>query len=81
MITVQNHKYDKGHDVLHVFFPPFAISFDDEEYPGVIVKHAVEDERITGLIIMDFSKRSQRELKNVLPRYDLTSLQKKILNN
>ena len=81
MMRVQNHKYDPDNDVLHVFFPPYALSVDDEEYPGFIIKYSVDDERITGLVILDFSKRSERELRNIFPRYDLVSLQKEIVKN
>jgi hypothetical protein len=78
MTHVQNYKYDLDHDVLHIFFPPASPSVDDEEYPGIIVKHSVEDERITGVVILDFSKRSDRELGTYLPRYDPAHIKRSI---
>ena len=62
-------KYDEDHDVLHVFFPPFAPSFDDEEYPGVIIKRSAIDERITGITILDF-KKNKEIAKKILPQFD-----------
>lgn len=70
-------KYDADHDVLHIFFPPFVPSFDDEEYPGIIIRRSVTDERITGLTILDFSKRNPQELESLLPEYRLSALQEK----
>lgn len=70
-------KYDADHDVLHVFFPPYAPSFDDEEYPGVIIRRSLIDERITGLKVLDFIQRDPGELKIILPQYKLDIFQKK----
>jgi hypothetical protein len=55
-ISTYQHKYDDEHDVLHIFFPPYAPSYDDEEYPGIIIKRSVTDERITGFVIIDYKK-------------------------
>lgn len=75
-INKQDTKYDMSHDVLHVFFPPFDYSFDDEEYPGIIIKRSTKDDRVTGLIILEFSKRSRKELLSKLPRYDFSEVAK-----
>lgn len=74
MIKPGSVKYDVDHDVLHVFFPPSVPSFDDEELPGIIIKRSANDERITGLVILDYSKRDGYFLKNVLPRFDFSKL-------
>lgn len=70
-------KYDAEHDVLHIFFPPFVPSVDDEEYPGIIIRRSLIDERITGLVILDFSRRNSKELANILPQYKLNLLKKR----
>lgn len=68
-------KYDFNHDILHVFFKPYSPSYDDEEFPGIIIKRSEIDESITGLVILDFSKRTPRELKMLLPKYDFPTVE------
>ncbi|PKM90323.1 MAG: hypothetical protein CVU87_02755 [Firmicutes bacterium HGW-Firmicutes-12] len=67
-------KYDADHDVLHIFLSSFAPAFDDEDYPGIVIKRAVDDERITGIVIMDYKKRDIKELSYILPRYNFKML-------
>lgn len=80
-INDKNVKYDINHDVLHVFFRPYTPSYDDEEFPGIIVKRDELDERVTGLVVLDFMKRSSKELRTLLPKYELGSLQDKYRKN
>jgi len=72
-IKSEQAKYDNQHDVLHVMFPPADLSIDDEDFPGIIVRRSVRDDRITGLTILDFSKRKEF-LKEYLPRYDFSKI-------
>ena len=66
--------YDKRHDVLHVFFYPEHFSIDEEKFPGVIIRRSIEDERITGLTILDYSKRDKKVLDLLLPEYDFSGI-------
>ncbi|KLR75308.1 MULTISPECIES: DUF2283 domain-containing protein [Geobacillus] len=72
-------KYDKSHDVLHVFFFPELLSVDDEEFPGVVIRRAVSDNRITGITILDFSRKDEDLLNNLLPEFDFSGLHKQIM--
>lgn len=74
LISKYNTKYDERHDVLHVFFPPYALAFDDEDYPGVIIKRAAKDGRIIGLVILDYKKRSKKDLNVILPEFDFSQI-------
>ncbi|OAK70105.1 hypothetical protein [Lederbergia galactosidilytica] len=69
-------KYDKRHDVLHVFFYPDFMTIDDEEYPGVLVRRSIKDEEtITGLTILDFTKMQSKDiLPSILPQYDFDEI-------
>ena len=62
--------YDDRHDGLHVFACPMSPSFDDEDYPGIVVRRAMQDERVIGVTVLDFSKRSKQELAQWLPFVD-----------
>ena len=62
-------KYDKPHDVLHVFLGSCGMSFSEENYPGVFVKRCEDTDEVVGLTIMDFQKRKE-EIYNVLPEYE-----------
>lgn len=75
-ITDEQIKYDDNHDVLHVYFHPVGFSTDDEEYPGIVIRRAVNDNHVTGLVIMDFSKRDKNSLEQLLPTYDFSQLKK-----
>ena len=61
---------DDRHDVLHVFARPISPSFDDEDYPGIVVRRAVQDGHVTGVTVLDFSRRPKWELAQPLPFVD-----------
>ena len=73
-IKGQQTKYDSRHDVLHVVFRPIVSSIEDEDFPGIIIRRSVTDERITGIVIMDYSKRSRDSLRTFLPNYDFDKI-------
>lgn len=69
-------KYDQTHDVLHVYFPPTAPSYDDEVYPGIVIRKSMHDERITGITILGLQKFSMDLLRVILPFLDKRIYQK-----
>jgi len=76
-VPLQNNqaKYDARHDVLHVYLYPSRLSFDDELFPGIVVRRDIDDEDvITGLTILDYSKRNPQTLESMLPLFDFTTL-------
>jgi hypothetical protein len=77
-VRIQNNqiKYDNSHDILHVLFYPEHLSIDDEEFPGIVIRRSINDDRITGITIMDFSKREIEFLQRMLPRYDFSELRR-----
>lgn len=62
-------KYDRDYDVLRIRFPlsSDSVSYDDETSPGVYISRSEIDDRITGIMVLDFSRRSSKELKLLLP--------------
>ena len=72
VINKGNTKYDNRHDVLHVFLAPTRPYFGDEDYPGIVINRAVEDESTIGLTILDFKKRNPKMLAEKLPDYDFS---------
>lgn len=75
IIPNQQVKYDEKNDILHVYFLPSTSSYDDEDYPGIIIRRSMVDERITGVIIMDYSKQDRDTLKRLLPFLDIDRIQ------
>jgi DNA repair photolyase len=71
-VTKNNAKYDSRHDVLHVFLAPSRPYYDDEDFPGIIIKRAEDDASTVGLTILDFTKRDSAQLSYALPGYDFT---------
>lgn len=68
-------KYDKSHDVLHVFFLPDFLTVDEEEFPGVLVRRSIKDEEtVAGLTILDFNRKKRFGLESILPQYDFTEV-------
>ena len=74
LIKSQQAKYDSRHDVLHVVFQPIESSFEDEDFPGVIIRRSIINDRITGIVILDYSKRSKNSLRSFLPHYDFNKI-------
>jgi hypothetical protein len=68
-------KYDKSHDVLHVYFLPDFLTVDEEEYPGVLIRRSLKDEEtVAGLTILDFNEKKISELDYLLPEYDFSEV-------
>lgn len=70
-------KYDSHHDILHIFLKPSRLIYDDEVYPGVIIRRSEIDDDVVGLRIIDFSKRSPQELTKMFPQYNLSEFSRK----
>lgn len=64
-------RYDKQHDVLHVFLESQRNSSADEEFPGVYVNRNDDTEMIVGFTIMDF-KKNGAQAKKLYPQYNFT---------
>lgn len=75
-------KYDRDYDVLRIRFPLSldAFTYDDETYPGIYISRSEVDDRITGVMILDFSRRSSRELRLLLPMVEWDEIGEQILN-
>jgi hypothetical protein len=69
-IDKKNTKYDSRHDVLHVFLSPSKPYYGDEDYPGIVINRAVDNNETIGLTILDFKKRNREALSQTLPEYD-----------
>ena len=67
-------QYDRDHGIMHVTFLPYSSSWDDEEFPGVIIRRAMSDERITGVRIIGYSRKSRDFLAAALPWLDIDAL-------
>jgi len=58
-IPIRVADYDRRHDVLHVHFAGALHVSDDEDFPGIYVRRAMPDDRIVGIMVMDFCRRRQ----------------------
>ena len=74
--------YDRDYDVLRIWFPSSfgGISYDDEEYPGIYISRSEANEQITGVLIFDYSLRSMRELKLLVPIVKWEDVKEKVVN-
>lgn len=61
------YKYDREHDVLHLYFGAPTVSYGDEPYPGIFIKYADLDNAITGAVILDFQKSTPELINKYLP--------------
>lgn len=73
-------KYDQRHDVMHVFLSTGEPAFDDEDYPGIIIRRSMKNDKVIGITILDFSKRTKAELGRSLPKYDFSGVWSNCLN-
>lgn len=60
-------RYDRDHDVMHLFIPPMEPAYDEEVKPGIFVAKSEPGERVVEVIVLDFSRRKPGELRDVLP--------------
>jgi len=69
--TDMNWLYDREHDILYVYVSNSPPSYsDDEEVKGVYIKRSMDDDDfITGVTIMDYSKRNRQLLRKSVPFY------------
>ncbi len=58
--------YNDEDDILDLFFFPQS-SYSEELYPGIYKRISLETDRMIGLTILDFCKRSASELTSKLP--------------
>ena len=63
------NKYDKRHDVLHVFLDSQKYSTADEEFPGIYVNRNDSTDMIVGFTIMDY-KENKATAKKLYPQYN-----------
>ena len=63
-VSCDKIKYDKRHDILHVFLGSPINAFADEEFPGIYVSRDEDTNDIVELTIMDF-----KEKKDLLTKY------------
>ena len=61
--------------IFFTFFSPIAPGDDEEIYPGVFIRRSETDERISGVVIFDYSKRSKKLLEELLPFLDLRKIE------
>ena len=65
-VSYDKIKYDKRHDILHVFLGSPINAFADEEFPGIYVSRNDDTNDIVGLTIIDYTKKKQL-LKDYFP--------------
>lgn len=75
VVNKTNTRYDARHDILHVYLSPSELSVDDEDFPGIVIRRSIRDNRVTGLVIMDYSKQSSKVLRKCLPDYSFQGVQ------
>lgn len=65
-------KYDKQHDIMHVYFEGYSYVDDaDEEYPNIYVFRNEVTNNITKILVIDFMKNKYK-LKEVLHQYNIS---------
>ncbi|GAB6180970.1 hypothetical protein JCM14036_22890 [Desulfotomaculum defluvii] len=59
--------YDKSHDILYVSIGLPKPSYCADDIEGVLIRRAIQTDRLSGVTIMDFSQRSKEQLKKIIP--------------
>ena len=52
-----SYNYDTRHDVLYVSIGFPRPSYGDEIYPGIVLKHDIDTDELTGVTILDCKAR------------------------
>jgi len=70
-MSVRNIKltlnYDSDHDVMYVSIGQPKPSYCDNDVDGILIRRSADSNRLSGVTIMDFSKRDKELLKAVIP--------------
>lgn len=59
--------YDGRHDILYLLIDAPKPSLYYEDVPGIAIRRAASNDRITGATIMEFSKQSVSYLRRQVP--------------
>lgn len=59
--------YDEKFDVLYISIDEPKPSYGEEDYEGIIIRRNLENDDITGVIIIDYRKRNKDIIKTYLP--------------
>ncbi|HBC94325.1 MAG TPA: hypothetical protein DCZ10_15860 [Pelotomaculum sp.] len=59
--------YDKEHDVMYVSLGAPKPSYCDDDIEGVLIRRSLESNRLSGVTIMDFSRKTKEQLKRIIP--------------
>lgn len=71
------YNYDKNHDILDVFIEKFCPVFSEEIYSGIYILYDRTTDFISGVTIMDYTKRDKCYINNFLPfSIDFTEVDK-----
>lgn len=67
--------YDKDHDILYVSIGTPKPSYCDDDIEGVLIRRSMETNRLSGVTIMDFSRKNKEQLKRIIPfKLDINDL-------
>lgn len=70
-----NISYDKDHDVLYVSLGAPKPSYCDTDIEGILIRRAMDNNRLSGITIMDFSRKTREQLKRTIPfKVDINQL-------
>lgn len=74
-----NLNYDKDNDVLYVSMGKPKPSYCEEDLNGVLIRRSFQNNKYSGVTIMDFSKKSKEQLRSSIPfKIDVDELYKPI---
>lgn len=62
-----NIGYDQDHDILYVTIGAPVPSYCDEDNEGVLFRKSTNSHKLSGVTIMDFSKKTELQLQRILP--------------
>lgn len=72
-----NIGYDPDHDILYVTIGEPVPSYCDEDIEGVLFRKSMNSHKLSGVTIMDFSKKNESQLTRILPlEIDVVKLRK-----
>lgn len=62
-----NMDYDPDHDILYISIGTPIPSYCDKDIEGVLFRKSMDDHKLSGVTIMDYSKKNESQLKRILP--------------
>jgi hypothetical protein len=76
------YNYDNDHDVLYISIGKQKPSYCDQDLSGILIRKAFASDKISGVTILDFTKKTTEQLQTAIPlRINFERIYERVFKN